>query len=858
MRAKLILLAAICLLEGVVSAQQPMNVLFIAIDDLKRIGGYMSEEPGNYLQWIYPDPDKRAEAKSYLTPNLDKLASDGVAFTHAHCPTPACNPSRTALMTGFRPFDTSFTANGDGKFRDWPDPLGSAITLSQNLIAHGYYAAGLGKIYHTNNHADPEYSWVDWLNRSWGTIGPAIESPWSPRNTNPNTNVKFGIAKGKISEQNDYVNADFIATLMEKGSATIDEKTYYLPSDKPFFLACGIFRPHLPFYAPKELVDLFDANELDLTRQRLNDALADLNDLPPGGLGKCSANSDGTVTKGGFRMILQHGLGIDPVDGDLKAWREFVRHYLASAAFADRCVGRLLEGLANSPYADNTLVVLWSDHGWALGEKYRIKKFALWMEEAECVLIIKNPNQPQSAGSLCRHTVSTQDLYRTIHSICGIPVPIHVAGRDISYSLVEPNSPWDNAPLSTISDIDHTIATGEYRYIRYDNDSSDDELYDENADPDEIKNLVLDPAYDAVETRMENRLEAILAYEPKLQAHYLFEGNTNDSSGNGNNGTAHASVKFGAGAGGTRAIILDGTDDYVEIPRSIEDDFTLAFWIKTTQKAGTAGQWYDGIGLVDGNASGTMDDFGASLLGGKFTFGVGNPDTTISSVSDVNDGTWHQVAATRDGATGQIKLYVDGVEENSAVGPQGARNAVSVLHIGKLQSDSGYFNGSIDDLRLYNYILSAADIAYLVSTYPPASYDLSDALDTTLGLATGGPDVHRGEWFSQTVTSYYDGDAAQSGDISDDQKSWMQMTVSGPTTVEFYWKVSSEVSFDFLEFYIDDVLQDQINGSKDWEQKSYTISSGLHTLEWRYVKDSTVSSGSDCGWVDKVEVGIVH
>ena len=127
---------------------------------------------------------------------------------------------------------------------------------------------------------------------------------------------------------------------------------------------------------------------------------------------------------------------------------------------------------------------------------------------------------------------------------------------------------------------------------------------------------------------------------------------------------------------------------------------------------------------------------------------------------------------------------------------------------------------------------------------------LSEALDTALSFTTGGS----ADWFGQTTTSYYDGDAAQSGDISEEQDSWMQTTVSGKGTVTFYWKVSSEDNFDFLEFYIDGSLQNQISGSVDWQQKTYTITtSGSHALEWRYVKDGNVDSDSDCGWVDKVE-----
>jgi hypothetical protein len=139
--------------------------------------------------------------------------------------------------------------------------------------------------------------------------------------------------------------------------------------------------------------------------------------------------------------------------------------------------------------------------------------------------------------------------------------------------------------------------------------------------------------------------------------------------------------------------------------------------------------------------------------------------------------------------------------------------------------------------------------SYTVSS-PPTNCTLGEAVDnTSLTFTTGGG----ANWFCETTTTYNGGDAAQSGAITHNQESWMQTTVSGPGTLRFYWKVSSEGNYDFLEFYIDGVLQHQITGAVDWVQKSYTISSGSHTLKWRYMKDVSNSLGNDCGWVDKVE-----
>ena len=503
---------------------------------------------------------------------------------------------------------------------------------------------------------------------------------------------------------------------MESGVAISNGNTYTLPSDKPFFLACGIFRPHKPLFAPAELIELFDPDELDLTREKLDAMLADIQDLPPKGLENVTgSNPDYTVTAGGFYSILMHGLTIDPQEGDLRGWREFVRHYLACVAFADRCVGRLLDGLNNGPHAENTLVVLWSDHGWSLGEKYRIAKDANWTEETESVLIIKDPDEFGTAGQLCRQPVSLMDLYRTIHAKCNVPVPEYVGGRDLSYLIRNPEALWDDAPLATLNHSHHTIVENDYRYIRY--NESDQELYDQVVDPDDQVNLMLVPGYDDVADEMDTRLAELLAYEPKLTQKYLFEGNTLDSGPDALHGTGFGPIGYDTGAfSGSQAISFDGAGTYVQIPQVITDDFTIAFWVNTNQFYPSSGQhWFHGIGLVDGDVPGSEDDFGISLMNGVVAFGMGNPDTTIFTSTAINDGDWHHIAATRDKASGQIRIYVDGAEEASGLGPLGTRTAASSLNIGTRLSGGDFFSGKIDDLRIFNFKMSQADIVSIIA-----------------------------------------------------------------------------------------------------------------------------------------------
>jgi hypothetical protein len=197
-----------------------------------------------------------------------------------------------------------------------------------------------------------------------------------------------------------------------------------------------------------------------------------------------------------------------------------------------------------------------------------------------------------------------------------------------------------------------------------------------------------------------------------LVASYSFENNARDGSGNGFNGTLVNNPTFLAGHSGL-AVNLDGTNQSVQLPRSIQDSFTMAFWVKTTTTGGTGTQWWVGKGLVDGEVANVTNDFGVSLVGARVAFGVGNPDTTIQSTSNVNDGAWHHVAVTRDSATGAMVLYFDRVQQATANGPTGTRNAPANLRVGSLQTNLNFFAGQIDEVQLYNVALTAAQVAAL-------------------------------------------------------------------------------------------------------------------------------------------------
>jgi hypothetical protein len=330
------------------------------------------------------------------------------------------------------------------------------------------------------------------------------------------------------------------------------------------------------------------------------------------------------------------------------------------------------------------------------------------------------------------------------------------------------------------------------------------------------------------------------------------------------------------------ALEFDGYGDYMladdaRQPLNGSDALTVALWIKSdvtnTDKGfihfedpyGTddMGMRFDAVGLNGGGMN-------LIKIGVTSDATEGPPNwpgrQQLESSSEVQTTDWlHLVMTWRSGE--QLKLYINGVldtpmaNEPALSGTLTGYTKVIIGMGGKYFSpgtDATGWDGLIDDVRISDQALNVEEIEALYlegvitpTPVPPSPLDpLSEALDTALDFTTGGS----ADWFDQTTTTRYDGDAAQSGDISHRQESWMQTTVNGAGTVKFYWKVSSEEDFDFLEFYIDGSLQDRINGLVNWEQKRYTISTpGSHTLEWRYMKDGSNDYGSDCGWVDKVE-----
>ena len=424
--------------QGRVSKQgKRPNVLFIAIDDLN-----------DWIGCLGGHPDVK-------TPNLDKLAQRGVLFTNAHCSAPACNPSRASLMTGILP-STSGVYHNPHPWRKSP-VLSDAVTLPQHFMAHGYRVVGGGKIYH-GAFPDPP-SWQEYFPSQKNNKPVDPMPPNRPLNGIPKTaHFDWGPVDVPDKEMGDSKVADWaIGELGKK-------------HDKPLFLGCGFFRPHLPWYVPQKYFDMYPLDEVTLPNVNEND----LDDVPP--IGKRMARPEGDHKK-----VIEY-----------KQWRKAVQAYLASISFVDTCVGRVVGALDKSGYVDNTVIVLWGDHGWHLGEKLHWRKFVLWEEATHAPLMIIAPSMTKQGGR-CSRPVSFIDIYPTLIDVCGLSPKKELEGKSLLPLLKNPKASWQRPALTTHGRNNHSLRSERWRYIRYSDGT--EELYDHNRDELEWTNLANDPEY---------------------------------------------------------------------------------------------------------------------------------------------------------------------------------------------------------------------------------------------------------------------------------------------------------------------------------------------------------------------------
>lgn len=437
-----------------VNAEKQTNVLFIAIDDLNDWTGCLGGHP------------------DVKTPHLDRLAQRGVLFTNAFCAAPACNPSRAALMTGIRP-STSGVYHNSQPWRQSP-VLRDAVTLPQHFMSHGYRAVGSGKIYH-GRFPDPD-SWQDYWPSKIKTKpqDPTPPAQAMPLNGIPNTkHFDWGPLQVPKEQMGDWKVANWVINQLNSKHR------------QPFFLACGFFRPHLPWYVPQQYFDIYPLDEITLPNVKDND----LDDVPP--IGKKMAG-----LRDHENVIKYH------------QWRKAVQGYLASISFADECVGRVINALDDSSYRDNTIIVLWSDHGWHLGEKLHWRKFALWEEATHNVLMFVAPGVAVQGGR-CSAPVNLIDIYPTLIDLCHLGPRDELEGVSLLPLLKNPAANWERPAVTTFGRNNHSVRSERWRYIRYADGT--EELYDHENDEMEWTNLANDPEYSSVKQELAKWLPKINA-----------------------------------------------------------------------------------------------------------------------------------------------------------------------------------------------------------------------------------------------------------------------------------------------------------------------------------------------------------
>jgi len=413
------------------------NVLFISMDDLNDWVGCLGGHP------------------QALTPNIDALAKRGVLFTNAHCAASLCGPSRAALMTGIKPASSGIYLNNQ-LFRGSP-VLKDVVTLPQHFMNNGYKAIGAGKIYHGS---DPDSA-------SWDEYWPSQKKnePNDPKQPINSPLIKeyshFGSPFVDIDsdEMGDWHTADWVINQLQS------------KHEKPLFLACGIYKPHLPWNVPQKYYDKFPLESIILPEVNNND----LDDIP-----KNRAKYIGRPESDHERILKSD------------KWKEAVQSYLACISFADECVGRVIEALDNSEFRDNTVIVLWSDHGWHLGEKLHWRKATLWEEATHNVLLFVAPNVAKVGGK-CDEAVSLMDIYPTLSDLCNLPANDKVEGYSLLNMLKDPSIERDIPVLTTQGYKNHALRTKKWRYIQYADGT--EELYDREKDPLEWTNLASDPAF---------------------------------------------------------------------------------------------------------------------------------------------------------------------------------------------------------------------------------------------------------------------------------------------------------------------------------------------------------------------------
>ena len=430
----------------VASAELP-SILFVNVDD-------------------WNDWNEVLEGHSQaITPNIKRLAERGVVFNNAICASPTCLPSRTALFSGIHPARSGNIVNDNG-IHPWRTYVPDAVTLPRHLSNQGWQSIGIAKNFHGGDK--PEFD-------HYIPVGKKVKEI-KGSGINLNSSGRWGVAAVPTTQMPDYI-------AVSRGIEQINTV------DDPLFLSVGIYRPHVPWVVPQEYFDKYPLEEVQFSERRADD----LDDLPE--RFKLLAHLEAKFGKGYNQMLAEKGYD-----------RQFVRAYLACVTFADEQLGRMLDAWDASPHAANGYIVLWSDHGYMLGEKEAWSKMKPWYDSARCNLIIAGPGIQQ--GAVCNKAVSLQDLYPTLIDLLKLPPPPQkIDGHSLVPLLENPAADWDQ-PVVMSSEADgiryDCVLGNDYRMTRL--ITGETELYKLADDPHEFNNLARNPEYAPVIARLSQHL----------------------------------------------------------------------------------------------------------------------------------------------------------------------------------------------------------------------------------------------------------------------------------------------------------------------------------------------------------------
>ncbi|MBK9138681.1 MAG: sulfatase [Verrucomicrobia bacterium] len=447
MRRGLTLFALLLGLAVTASAAPRPNVLFIAIDDQNDWIGHLRGHP------------------LAQTPHLDRLAARGTTFLNAHCQSPLCNSSRASLMLSLRPTTTGIYGL-EPWFRNLPE-WRDRVSLPQYFAQHGYRTVATGKVYHQGTggpaRAAAEGQPPAPLGREFqitaplggvGTRPPKKLVGDTPMGNNPWMDWGVWPLDNDDTTKGDYQVASWI---VEQIKAT--------PRDQPFFIAAGFFLPHVPCYATQKWFDLYPDDDSVLPAVREDDRA----DTP-----RFSWYLHWHLPEPRLKWLKESG-----------QWRNLVRSYLACTSFVDAQVGRLLRALDDAGLTDNTIVVVWGDHGWHLGEKGISGKNTLWERSTRVPLIIAGPGV--KPGQRCAQPAELLDLYPTLVELAGLPARNDLEGLSLVPQLRDAGTKRERPAITSHNQGNHSIRSERWRYIRYADGTQ--ELYDLENDPHEWNNL---------------------------------------------------------------------------------------------------------------------------------------------------------------------------------------------------------------------------------------------------------------------------------------------------------------------------------------------------------------------------------